>query len=60
MAVNIDIPMFILANVLADGLTLNNVLRVAPLHVRFVEDEMTACVSVPHWYPLHTSIGVPQ
>ena len=41
MAVNIGIPMFTRANVLADRLTLNKEFRVAPLHVRFVEDEMT-------------------
>ena len=44
MAVNIGIPMFNRAKVLADRLTLNNGFRVAPLDVRFLEDEMTVRV----------------
>jgi len=44
MAVYIGIPKFILANVLADRLTLNNEPRIAPLNVRLVEVEM--CVRV--------------
>jgi len=41
MAVNIGIPMFIVANALTDRLILSKKLRGALLHVRFVEDEVT-------------------
>ena len=61
MAFDISIPMFIGANVLADRFTLNNEFRVAPLHVRFVEDEM--CVRVflsPTGITFTPSIGIPQ
>jgi len=57
MAVNIGIPMFLRANVSADRLTLNNEFRVAPLHVRFVEDEMSVRVFLsPTGVPFAPSI----
>jgi len=61
MAVNIGIPIFIRANVLADRLTLNNEFRVAPLHVRFVEDEMSVRVFLsPTGIPFTHTIAIPQ
>jgi len=61
MAVNIGIPMLIVAIVLADRLTLNNGFRFAPLHVRFVEDEMSVRVFLsPTVVPFTLSIGIPQ
>jgi len=61
MAVKIGFPMFILANVLADRLTLNNEFRFVPLHVRFVEDEMSVRVFLsPTGIPFTPSIGIPQ
>ena len=44
LVVNIGIPMFIPANVLADRLTLNNEIRFPPLHVRNLEDELSVRV----------------
>jgi len=61
MAVNIGIPMFTRANVLADRLTLNKEFRFAPPHVRFVEDEMSMRVFLsPTVVPFTLSIGIPQ
>ena len=61
MAVNIGIPMFNCAKVLADRLTLNNEYRFAPLHVRFLEDEMSVSVFLsPTGIPFTLSIGIPQ
>jgi len=52
MMFNICIPMFIRANVLADRLTLYNEFRFAPLHVRFLDDEMCVRVCVCFCLPL--------
>ena len=53
--------MFIRANVLADRLTLNNEFRLAPLHVRFVEDETSVRAFLsPTGVPFIPSIGIPQ
>jgi len=60
MAVNIGIPIYIRDNVLADRLTLNE-FRVAPHHVRFVEDEMTVRVFLsPSGITFSPSISIPQ
>ena len=61
MAFNTGIPMFIGANVLADRLTLNNEIRVAPLHVRFVEDEISVRVFLsPTGVPFTPPIAIYQ
>jgi len=61
LAFNVGIPMFIRSNVLADRLSLNNDFRFVPLHLRFVEDEMSVCVFLsPTGIPFTPSIGIPQ